>query len=85
MTTNELKSGTRIELANGWRATLKDNKKGNVRFALVEGVYTELGSVYSHDIAYYMTGDGPSGEWHPVEHTPAQLKLKKQVNHLFGE
>lgn len=82
MKTNELKKGTRIELANGWRATLKDNAKGNVRMALVEGTYTELGSIYSHEIAYYMTGDGPTGEWHKVEHTPSQLRLKKLVAQL---
>ena len=83
MKTNELKSGTRIELTCGWRATLKDNKKGNIRMALVEGIVTELGSVYSHDIMYYMTGNGPTGEWHRVEHTPAQKELRKTVRNLF--
>jgi len=56
-----------------------DNLKGNTRCARVEGIVTECGSVYAHDIVYYMTGDGPSGEWHAVEHTPAQVKLRKTV------
>jgi len=79
MKTNDLKSGTRIRLRNGWFGTLKDNKKGNIRFAEVEGFYTELGSVYSHDIALAEVG----GEWIEVEHTPAQLKLREQVAALF--
>jgi hypothetical protein len=70
--TNELKSGTRIVLRCGWNATLKDSKKGNTRFAEVEGMFTELGSIYSHDIVRAYVNE----EWVRVEHTPAQLKLK---------
>ena len=84
MLTNELKKGTRVELSNGWRATLEDNKRGNSRMATVEGIVVEMGSIYAHDIRYYMTGDGPTGEWHRVEHTPAQIKLRNTVNKLFG-
>lgn len=80
MKTNELKKGTRIKLANGWEATLEDNMKGNTRLAKVFGLYTEIGSVYSHDIVSY---ESMLGGWKPVEHTPAQLKLKKQVS-SFG-
>lgn len=80
-TTNELKSGTRIELANGWRGTIEDNARGNIRMCLVEGVYTELGSVYAHNIAYYLEGEGNSGVWYKVRHTPKQIKLRKALGH----
>ncbi len=80
MKTNELKKGQRVKLRNGWQAVLEDNKKGNTRLATVHGHYTEMGSVYSHDIAQYLHEDG--AVWLSVDHTPAQLKLKKQVEAL---
>lgn len=80
MKTNELKKGTRIQLANSWYATLEDNMKGNTRLATVEGFFTEMGSVYSHDIIMFKND---KGLWEKVEHTPAQLKFKKQVS-SFG-
>lgn len=79
MKTNDLKKGARVLLRNGWLATLQDNKKGDIRFAEVEGIYTELGSVYSHDIERALV----EGHWVPVEHTEAQLKLMNQVTRLF--
>lgn len=51
--TNKLKKGTRIVLRNGWQAVLEDNKKGSIRMATVFGTYTEMGSIYAHDIAGY--------------------------------
>ncbi len=75
--TNELKKGTWIMLRNGWKAELWDNMKGNTRVANVYGDFTEAGSVYSHDIMAW--GRGPGQIIHPVEHTKAQLKLKKKV------
>jgi hypothetical protein len=59
-TTNELKKGTRIKLKNGWYATLMDNKKGNIRLAEVEGIFTEIGSIYASEIAAY---ELESGYW----------------------
>lgn len=50
MNTNDLKKGDRVQLRNGWIAVIYDNKKGNTRMAEVYGMYTEIGSVYSHDI-----------------------------------
>lgn len=78
MKTNDLKKGTRIELANLWQGTLKDNKKGNIRLAEVEGFYTETGSVYSHDIVSAQV----NGKWVKVEHTAAQNKLRREVSRL---
>lgn len=81
MKTNDLKKGQRVLLRNGWYATIMDNKKGNTRMCTVEGDYEEIGSVYSHDIMYYIE-EASSWPQH-IEHTPAQLKLKKTVDGLF--
>ena len=76
MKTNDIKKGMRILLANGWFGTMADNRKGNTRLAEVEGIYRELGSVYSHDIVEVEV----DGCFVPVEHTPAQVKLRSQAN-----
>jgi len=77
MKTNDLKKGMRVQLRNGWEADIADNAKGNTRMAKVYGFETEIGSVYSHDIAFVKTGDTPLGQaWQPIEHTPAQIKLR---------
>jgi hypothetical protein len=83
MKTNDLKKGDRVLLNNGWYATIADNKKGNIRMAEVEGLYTETGSVYSHEIGFYIPstsfGDGPRVQ---LEHTDKQLKLKAQLEEM---
>ena len=78
--TNDLKAGTRILLDNGWYGTLKDNKRGNIRYAEVEGHVTEVGSVYSHDIVRAEVG----GVWVLVEHTAGQIKCRQLNGDLFG-
>lgn len=78
--TNDLKAGTRIKLANGWYGTLTDNRKGNIREAEVEGLYTEIGSVYAHDIVQARI----DGEWQAVEHTLQQIKARKLNGDVFG-
>jgi len=75
MKTNDLKKGTRVQLRNGWHATIADNARGNTRMATVEGHYTETGSVYSHDIVRAQVATGLV----TIEHTPAQVKLRKNV------
>ena len=80
MKTNDLKAGTRIQLRNGWYGTIADNARGTIRMAEVEGIYTETGSVYSQDIVF---AKNAAGAWEPVEHTPAQLKLRENVERLF--
>lgn len=79
MKTNNLKKGARIRLRCGWYATIEDNMRGNTRLATVEGLCTEMGSVYSHDITSYRD---EFGAWHEIEHTPAQLELKARVEAL---
>ena len=81
MRTNELKKGDRIQLRNGWEATIKDNMKGNTRMCEVEGCVTEIGSVYSHDMLRLIDSTGATLK--EIEHTPSQLKLKKTVE-SFG-
>lgn len=76
MRTNDLKKGDRVRLRNGWYATIYDNAKGNTRMAEVEGFYTEIGSVYSHDIEYFAPKVGSPVR---IEHTPAQVKLRRTV------
>ena len=80
MLTNDIKKGMRFLLACGWYGTMKDNMKGNIRFAEVEGFYTELGSVYAHDIVSVQTPEG----WVGVEHTPAQNKMRMVVDGVLG-
>ena len=77
--TNELKKGTWVRLRNnGWYAQLEDNMRGNTRMAEVHGYFIEIGSIYSHDIIEW--SHTRRGNYHPVEHTPSQKKLKKEVD-----
>ncbi len=76
MLTNELKKGDRIKLRNGWFGTVFDNAKGNTRMVEVEGLYTEIGSVYSHDIVLKIVANS---EPIKIEHRPAQIKLRATV------
>lgn len=80
MLTNDLKKGTRVQLRNGWYATLEDNAKGNTRVAKVEGFVTETGSIYAHDIVRAEV----DGEWVDVQHTPKQLKLRQMAEAFLG-
>ena len=97
MKTNEIKKGMLIRLSNGWYGIMADNMRGNTRMVKVQGDFTELGSVYSHDIQAawpnvildlkdatlpFQQYIGMSNYDYAVkvEHTSAQLKLKKQVD-----
>jgi hypothetical protein len=76
MKTNDIKKGMKFQLRNGWHATMQDNVKGNARLALVEGDYTEMGSVYAHDIIAVFV----NGQMIKVEHTPAQMKHMQMLS-----
>ena len=71
--TNEIKKGDRILQSNGWFGTMYDNKNGNIRMAEVEGFYTEIGSLYAHDIVAAQK----DGVWRHIEYTDAQNKLQR--------
>jgi hypothetical protein len=75
MLTNDMKRGQVVRLKGGWRATIVDNKKGLIRDATVEGLVTETGSIYVHEIAYVETAHGPE----PVELTTAQAKQDARI------
>jgi len=68
MLQNDMKKGQMGVLKNGWRFRIEDNKKGNIRLATVYGFATEMGSIYTHDIAS-LEVDGKS---EPLEQTLAQ-------------
>jgi len=80
MTTNDIKKGMMVMLKCGWKARIEDNKKGNIRRATVYGLFTEMGSVYAHDIAMVQV----DGQWQDVETTAKQQKCKKMNDALFG-
>jgi preprotein translocase subunit YajC len=73
--TNDLKKGDRVLLRNGWYATLADNRKGDIRVATVEGMVTETGSIYAHDIMQAHLG----ASWVKIAHTPKQLDMQNRV------
>lgn len=80
MKTNDVKKGDMVMLRNGWLARMEDNKRGAVRMALVYGTYTEMGSIYAHDILKVKKGE----EWVPVTHTEDQLKLQASLERIFN-
>ncbi len=80
MKTNDIKKGMRIVLRNGWEATIEDNRKGNIRMATVEGLYTEMGSIYAHDIAGVLIND----QWVRPEYTPSQLECRVRNEQMFA-
>ena len=79
MFTNDIKKGTRIQLNNGWYGTMEDNMRGITRMATIEGIYTEMGSIYVYDIYRAHNKDG---DWEFIELTPAQLKKKKNIQSM---
>lgn len=76
--TNSIKKGMRVILANGWRATIEDNKRGNIRLATVEGYFTEMGSIYAWDIEWAYTEEGLIR----VALTDAQKKAREKIQSL---
>jgi hypothetical protein len=77
--TNDLKKGTRVQLRNGWFATMADNARGNTRLASVEGYVTETGSIYAHDIVRAQVANS----WVTVGHTKQQELLRDRITQ-FG-
>ena len=95
MKTNDIKKGMVVELNNGWFGIMADNMRGNTRMVDVDGMYREIGSVYSHDIVYAWDTKLELGSdiknkteqefplpWsngNAIEHTKKQLELKSFV------
>jgi hypothetical protein len=82
MKTSEIKKGMRVKLDNGWYGTMMDNMRGTTRMVEVEGYYTEIGSVYSYDIALVLPIKG--GIWETIEYTEKELKVKAMNMAIFG-
>ena len=82
MKTSEIKKGMRIRLDNGWYGTMMDNMRSTTRMVEVEGYYTEIGSVYSHDIVLCLPIIGSI--WETIEHTPKELACKAMNKAIFG-
>ena len=83
MKTNDIKKGMNIktgQLGTPVSGVMLDNQRGNTRLVDVKGsevgLFDEMGSVYAYDILMVEV----DGKWEEVEHTEAQLKLKKQVS-----
>ena len=81
MLTKELVKGQRVRLRNGWEAELTRKPGATTAEAKVFGHYTEIGSVYCHDIMYARDGEGFD---RPVEHTPAQVRCRQANEFAFG-
>ena len=95
MKTNDIKKGMVVELRNGWYGIMADNMKGNTRMVDVDGLYREIGSVYSHDIVkayktklelnsdikvYSSHANYLVHEVNIIEHNKKQLDLKQMVS-----
>jgi hypothetical protein len=84
MLQNDMKKGQAGILKNGWKFEIADNKKGNIRMATVYGLYTEMGSIYTSDIATVEV----NGKQEKLEQTPAQKKQSDKsallMKQLFG-
>ena len=74
MKTNDIKKGTEIRMSDGFTGIMEDNKKGNIRMATINGIFTEMGSIYAHNIT---AAKNTNGDWERIELTTAQLKMKQ--------
>jgi hypothetical protein len=75
MLTKDLKKGTRVLLRNGWEAKTLGTAKTAAVLCEVYGYYTEMGSVYGHDIMRYQD---ENGNWQDITgYTPCQIKCKQ--------
>ena len=54
---NDIKKGMIGYKKDGFKFEMADNKKGNIRLAKVYGIFTEYGSIYTHDIDYVIIDD----------------------------
>ena len=76
MLANDMKKGQLGTQVNGWRFEIYDNLKGVTRMAKVWGLYTEIGSIYIHDIASL---EMPDGSTERIEFSPAQVKAIARI------
>ena len=82
MKTADIKKGMRVRMRNGWYGTMMDNQRGTTRMVEVEGYYTEMGSVYSHDIVIALPVK--DGIWEIIDHTTKELQVQEMDAQIFG-
>lgn len=82
MLTKNLEKGTLVQLRNGWKAeVITKGLRGPTPMVKVYGDYTEIGSVYAHDIVAWCDREG---QWHhDIELTASQVKTKNACK-AFG-
>ena len=84
MLQNEMKKGQTGTTKDGIKFRIEDNKKGNIRLATVYassiGLFDEIGSIYTSDIA---TVDMPDGTTQRLEQTQAQEKRSDKTTQLM--
>jgi hypothetical protein len=89
MDQNDMKKGQMGTTEDGIRFRIEDNKKGNIRMATVYGadvgLVTEMGSIYTSEIA---TVDMPDGTNERLQQSDRQAKqaakTKALMRQLFG-
>ena len=86
MLQNDMKKGQNGRLNNGWHFRIEDNKKGNIRMATVYGDYTEMGSIYTKDIAWLVMEDGSKERLEQTDRQKKQsAKTADLMRQLFGD
>ena len=84
MLQNDMKKGQTGTTKDGIKFRIEDNKKGNIRMATVYassvGLFDEMGSIYTSDIA---TVDMPDGTTQTLEQTVSQAKQAKKTQDLY--
>lgn len=81
----DLKKGDRVLLADShWEADVVERPRGKqptTVFCNVFGLYTEMGSVYAHDV---IAVKDEKGMWEQIELMEKQIACKKMNKELFG-
>ena len=81
---NDMRKGQTGHLKDGVRFRIEDNKKGNIRMATVYGsdvgLFDEMGSIYTSEIA---TLDMPDGTRQRLDQNPRQAKQAKKTADLM--
>lgn len=77
--TNDIKSGAFIKERDiDWCGIIIDNKKGNIRTAVIHGLATEAGSIYVWDIGKVVQ----DGKLYYLNYTDKQLKDRDRIRQL---
>lgn len=80
MKTSEIKKGTKVQLANGWKAKTMGSARNTTTVCEVYGFETECGSVYTHDIVGYWDEQGNYKT--DLEYSKGQIKCKEMASSM---